>query len=184
MSSAFAVAALAAIAGEAHLKNFPRYSWQPDFAFVEALKKMNVRIEETSNQISIYKSDLTGLDQRLTNCPDLFPVLAVLSALARGKSTLNGANHLIHKESNRLEQIRPLLKLIGRPFEILEGGINISEKNKNSQSTEVLNFSPEQDHRLVMAAAVAQAAGYKIHINDPEVVSKSFPEFLQIAEGR
>src|SRR6185437_15297439 len=40
MSSVFAVAALAAVAGEARIESFPGQSLQPDFHFVEILKQM------------------------------------------------------------------------------------------------------------------------------------------------
>ena len=41
-------------------------------------------------------------------------------------------------------------------------------------------FDPLSDHRLVMAACVAKLQGVSVQIQEPHVVSKSFPEFWEI----
>jgi 5-enolpyruvylshikimate-3-phosphate synthase len=44
------------------------------------------------------------------------------------------------------------------------------------------SFDATGDHRLVMAGAVAQWAGFPINMSGVDAVHKSFPEFLTIAK--
>ena len=180
MSSAFAIAALAALSGKCELQNFPRESLQPDFIFVELLKKMGVHVELKSKTLKVSSTqNLEPIEFNLKNAPDLFPLLAVLCAFVEGKSVLFGAPHLKSKESDRIAKTAELIRLCGRKVEEREDGLVIygsQKKIKMARST----FDPAEDHRLVMAAAMANAGGADIHILNPLVVNKSFPEFLEI----
>ena len=41
-------------------------------------------------------------------------------------------------------------------------------------------FDPDQDHRMVMAATLAQHLGFPIDVLHPSLVKKSFPNFFEI----
>ncbi len=203
MSSAFTVAALAALGGQVELLNFPQQSLQPDAVFVELLQQMGVKVElENSARthpgaLSLLRVQgnsskaLRPLTVNLESCPDLFPVLAVLCALAPGRSRLFGAPQLVHKESNRIVKVAELLNLMGRECELTADGLVIVGKAPDGPrlgdrfSSSVTLFDPDQDHRLAFAATLAAQAGFAIQVSDPSVVNKSFPEFWQVvAEGR
>jgi 3-phosphoshikimate 1-carboxyvinyltransferase len=177
MSSAFSLAACAAVGGSATLLDFPVKSLQPDFAFVEILQKMNVPVQVADAKLKVQKSpELQAVAVKLTSAPDLFPVLAVLCALAKGDSDLYGAPQLVHKESNRIQKISELLQVTGRTMQISDDGLKISGERKASGR---LSYDPDHDHRLAMAAAVLQLAGYDIEIKNRDVTGKSFPGFWQ-----
>jgi 3-phosphoshikimate 1-carboxyvinyltransferase len=179
LSSAFALAAMGAIDGHVQLLNFPKQSLQPDAIFPELLKKMGATIEQTENTLSIKAApSLNAISVDLKNSPDLFPVLSVLCAYAQGPSRLFGAPHLAHKESSRIQSTAALLKNLGCQFEIKSDGIEIYGGHRFNSSA--FNFDPMDDHRLAMAAAVANSAGANIQIESPHVVNKSFPEFWEI----
>lgn len=181
-SSAFAIAALAALSGEAIIKHLPVKSIQPDAAFPDLLQAMGVDIQRTSSDLQIYQTKkLKPITSNLSDSPDLFPILAVLCAYARGKSKLFGAPHLAHKESSRIKSTAELLKKLGCSVTLLPDGLEIEGGIlKPEQPGVPIIYDPHQDHRLAMAAAVAHAAGSKIQISDPNVVTKSFPEFWEI----
>ena len=187
LSSAFAVAALAAISGEAVFESWPESSLQPDRVFVEILREMGCGVEHNSSSkiLNIRKPSsgrLKAIKKDLRDCPDLFPVLAVLCGFAEGPSTLFGAPHLAHKESSRIEKSLGLLRLVGVQARAIEGGLEIDGRDKLATVGEKpFEFDPADDHRLAMAAAVARAAGASPQILHPEVVNKSFPEFWSIA---
>src|SRR6185437_12816288 len=89
LSSAFAVAAIAAVGGRAEIQDFPKRSLQPDSIFVKVLSDMGAKLRHESGTLIVEKSKLMrGIDVDLTNCPDLFPVLAVLCALTGGPSEI------------------------------------------------------------------------------------------------
>jgi 3-phosphoshikimate 1-carboxyvinyltransferase len=55
---------------------------------------------------------MKALDFNLFQSPDLFPVLAVMCSWAHGVSKLHGAPHLALKESNRIQRVAELFKLL------------------------------------------------------------------------
>lgn len=182
VSSAFAVAAVAAVAGRAEITNFPAHSLQPDAAFPDLLARMGVRIERSSRGLSIEGGGpLLPLDVDLGGCPDLAPVLAVLCALAEGESRLYGAPHLRGKESDRIATTAALLRALQREVVERDDGLLIRGRALAAEDRErTASFDARSDHRLVMAAAVAWRAGFPLHITGTHAVTKSFPEFLGI----
>lgn len=186
VSSAFAVAAVAAVAGRAEITNFPEHSLQPDAAFPAILLRMGVRIERSGRGLSVERSGdgggaLRPLDVDLGGCPDLAPVLAVLCALADGESRLHGAPHLRGKESDRIATTAALLRALKREVTEREDGLLIRGRAVSASDRErAASFDAGSDHRLVMAAAVAWRAGFPLRITGTHAVTKSFPEFLEI----
>jgi len=185
LSSAFAVAAFAALNGSATFQHFPHRSLQPDRIFSSILEKMNVDVRAGSSFLHVSKkanAPLLGIHQDLNNCPDLFPVLATLCAFANGPSRLDNAPHLVFKESNRIQKIAELLKNINVETKILSDGIEIFPPTdlKTQAHTAPFNFDTDHDHRLAFAAALVKSQGFPIQIKHPEVVAKSFPEFWDI----
>lgn len=179
MSSAFALAALAVVSGRAVIQNIPLSSLQPDFAFISILKKMGVNIELKNNTLTVCETlGLQGLQVNLENSPDLFPVLAVLCALAKTPSRITGVGHLQFKESSRLIKSKELIENMGARMEINDSTVEISPVQLRDVNKEWVTFNTDHDHRMAMAAQVARQAGFRIGVDDMKVVSKSYPEFL------
>ncbi|MBN2490403.1 MAG: 3-phosphoshikimate 1-carboxyvinyltransferase [Planctomycetes bacterium] len=177
LGAAFAVAAAAAVAGEAELEPFPAPSLQPDRVFVDILAAMGVPLEHMPAKLVVRRAGaLRPVDWNLRDSPDLFPVLAVLAALADGTSRLLGAPHLGLKESDRLARSAALVAALGRTFEPRHDGLVIHGQGWQRHER-TIPFDPDQDHRLAMAAGVALKAGFDVRVTDPAVVSKSFPDF-------
>ncbi|MFN8847697.1 MAG: 3-phosphoshikimate 1-carboxyvinyltransferase [Bdellovibrionales bacterium] len=181
ISSAFVVAALAAVRGHCKIHKFPHVSLQPDFEFINFFKKMKIPLELNSSVLTVGRAEkIEPLQASLRNCPDLFPVLSVILSKADGVSHLYDAPQLVHKESNRLLKTSELLKLMKVNHEIYDDGIKISGSKHHH---EFFDFNPDQDHRLAFAAAVAKSMGYRLRILHPEVVDKSFPQFWSLISG-
>ena len=106
-------------------------------------------------------------------------MLAALCALAEGDSELYGAPQLVHKESDRIARTAELLRVTGRTLTPLEDGLRVGGVLQKTRERSV--FNPDRDHRLAMAAGVLKLAGIPIHIENPEVVNKSFAGFWQSA---
>jgi 3-phosphoshikimate 1-carboxyvinyltransferase len=183
VSSAFAVAAIAAVAGSAFIENFPALSLQPDHRFVEILRRMGVPIELSARGLHVAKADrLLPIEVELGGSPDLFPVLAVLCGLADGRSLLYGAPQLRGKESDRVATTAALLSRLGRRNQPRDDGIEIwGAPLTEAERSRSLHFDATGDHRLVMAGAVARWAGFPLSIRGLESVRKSFPELVTIA---
>ena len=182
LSSAFAVAAMAVVGGEAHLEGFPEKSLQPDAVFLDLLTKMGASLKLERGTLHVQKSPhLQGVKANLINTPDLFPILSVLCALANSPSELSGVGHLKYKESSRLERTSELLSLMGAKVQATEDFVRIEPASSKNVPISTVVFNVDQDHRMAMAATVARWAGYPIQVSDMKVVDKSFPEFAALA---
>lgn len=185
ISSTFAIAAYAALNGEATFRHFPFQTLQPDKVFLQILEKMGVGIEKTSAQVRVFRKypdtlHLHGVNWNLNECPDLFPVLATLCGFAKGPSRLDGAPHLIFKESNRIQKTAELLHHMGVQTKILPDGMEIHPPQSRAIVDRPFDYDPDHDHRLAFAASLLASQNYPIHILHSDVVNKSFPEFWQI----
>lgn len=188
MSSAFAMAAFAGVGHEVELHNMPVHSLQPDAVFPQIMKALGIEFsfESTDSERELQKwifkkaRSLKAISWDLGDQPDLFPVLAILCSQAEGKSVLYGAPHLKAKESDRIQKTSELLTVMQITHQAKSDGIEIQGKVSASKPSTRIKFSPDQDHRMAMAAALAKSFGYNLHIQTPEVVQKSFPQFWQL----
>jgi 3-phosphoshikimate 1-carboxyvinyltransferase len=178
VSSAFSLAAAGVANGNVQITNWNSGSSQPDIVFLEFFKQMNIAYSLSSGILSIAKhNNWKSADFNLQNSPDLFPVLAVLTALADGTSKLFGAEQLKYKESNRIQKTHELLSATGFKCELLNDGLIIHGKSSHQNLNTAVVFNPDHDHRMAMAAALLKLKGYNITIQSPEVVKKSYPKF-------
>lgn len=184
-SSAFAIAAAAAIGGQATVRGVTEGSLQPDFTFVDILKKMGATAvfqqqPDGLRSLIVKKSEgeLQPIDYNLQNCPDLFPVLAVLCACAKGESKLYGAPHLKNKESDRIQKISELFNKAGIICSVKDDGVHIVGYGQQMKLKDFA-FDCDHDHRIAMAAGLLKLRGFGIAIEQPQVVSKSYPEYWQ-----
>ncbi|MCK6596995.1 MAG: 3-phosphoshikimate 1-carboxyvinyltransferase [Bdellovibrionaceae bacterium] len=186
LSSLFAVAAFSVLNGDCEFKDFPLPSLQPDVEFLDFFKKMKIPFEIINDYLKIKTtSDFYGLEANLKNCPDLFPVLAVLCAFAKTPSQLYGAPQLVYKESNRIAKVSELLNLIGVKNTPQSDGMTIFPIDRgNLTAIKSFSYDTDHDHRLAFAAALVKSQDIPINILGPEVVSKSFPEFWDVIKAR
>ena len=184
LSSAFVVAALAAVSGRAEIQNFPKVSLQPDFVFVSILEKMKINIQKNEDQLLVLQTpEWQGVTAHIESSPDLFPVLGVLCALAQSESIISGVGHLQYKESSRLLRTTELIEKLGAQVRINNDQVKINPTPLKPQDVPAFSFDSDQDHRMAMAAIVARQAGYKVNLNNRAVVSKSFPELAKLVEA-
>ncbi|MEK2689085.1 3-phosphoshikimate 1-carboxyvinyltransferase [Bdellovibrio sp. GT3] len=177
MSSMFTMAAAGVLAGESVIENYPEQTQQPDKVFVDIFKKMGAQVDLDGRTLTVRKPQhLKAVEWNLFQCPDLFPVLAVVCSCAEGTSKLHGAPQLVAKESNRIAKVADLLTLLGIQHEVLEDGMIIHGNPQQSLKKGVV-FNPDEDHRMVMAAVLMKLKGHQIQIQHPEAINKSFPEF-------
>lgn len=109
------------------------------------------------------------------DCPDLLPAVLVTCAALGIKARLKGVKNLRMKESDRLEALRQELAKMG-------GHISISDTAVTLQPAVLHPTEPvctHNDHRIAMAFGVLAVRYPDIVIQNPETVSKSFPNFWE-----
>lgn len=113
-----------------------------------------------------------------TNCPDLFPALAIFCALQNVDATFRGLQHLVHKESNRLQIITDFLN---QCHVRIQPHVNPHEIHFNMQSfqlPEAIQLDSHQDHRIAMAFSLLHKLT-NVSISNAQVVTKSFPNYWE-----
>lgn len=165
-----------AVAGKVNVKNMNMLSKQADTAIVDILSRAGAEIVSQNEEISVSKRELSAFEADLTNCPDLFPIAAVLAANCSGSSILHGAARLMYKESNRAEAILEEYAKIGIRTRLADQDTMIVEGAPITGGT----ISSRGDHRIAMAGAIAGLTSRNgVTITDAETVSKSYPHFWQ-----
>ncbi len=126
--------------------------------------------------VQIVKKNSNAFTFDATNCPDLFPPLAVLASFAKGISKIKGVNRLKHKESDRALTIQSELTKMGAKIKIVGDEMIINGIDEVYPAM----INPNGDHRIAMAASIMalKAEGETI-IYNAEVVGKSFPTFFE-----
>ena len=175
-SSAAYLLVAGAIAGAVTVENINVDSRQADVAILKVLENTGAELLQGEGSVSVKKSRLQPFEIDATDCPDLFPVLAILAACCDGESYITGVHRLFNKESNRAESISEMLEHFGVPFSIEEDTLCITGVRK-LQGTVIDSY---HDHRIVMAAAVGglRASG-RVDILNAESVNKSYPGFFK-----
>ena len=114
------------------------------------------------------------LEIDISDCPDLLPPLAVMAAVRQGTTRFTNAARLRLKESDRLTTTAALVNALGGQAEELPEELIIHGQEALSGGT----VDGANDHRIVMAAAVAATAcSAPVTILGAEAVNKSYPGF-------
>ncbi len=179
-SSASYFWAIAAISGgEVLTEPVFKESYQGDVKLLDILRAMGCRVRWTENGVIVSGTDvLLPVDVDMNTMPDMVPTLAVTSAFANGKSVLRNIGHLRIKESDRLHAVSTELDRMGASVEISGDDLIIYGGRKLRGAT----IRTYNDHRIAMAFAIAGIRVPGVKIENPDVVSKSYPGFWNAFE--
>ena len=109
----------------------------------------------------------------VSDCPDLLPPLAVMSAVRHGSTRFVRAQRLRLKESDRLRAMSRLLRALGGRAEEGPDFLRVAGGGLRGGTVD-----GQRDHRIIMAAAVAACAcADPVTILGAEAVRKSYPAF-------
>lgn len=117
-----------------------------------------------------------GGEINVSNTPDLVPALAAAAALYPGETRITGAARLRLKESDRLRAVSAMLRALGGDCDEEPDGLTI----RGVPALRGGHVDGMNDHRIVMAAAIAaSAARGEVVIDGCEAVNKSYPAFFE-----
>jgi 3-phosphoshikimate 1-carboxyvinyltransferase len=154
---------------------------QGDKELIAILRDMGAHIEEDmdSNSLliegNIHKYPLTGIEIDMKDIPDLFPILAVIGAFAKGSTRLYNALNLRFKESDRIE-------IVAR--ELTKMGVKVEKESDElivHQCVELngIQIDHENDHRIAMALVIAALfATSHSQLDQAEIIKDSYPAFI------
>ena len=151
------------LGADINVQNLNMDSIQADRKIVELLEKTNKN------------RDYCEID--ISQTPDLFVILAVVLSQKCDKSVLKNGKRLRLKESDRIQSTYDMLKTFGVNCEI--EGDNLVIYKSEMKPAVVNSFD---DHRIVMAAAIASIITKEVEIKDWQAVKKSYPSFYDEIE--
>lgn len=155
--------------------NLNPYSKQGDKNFLAILEKMGNKIIYGENQVTVEGTvGVKPIDIDMENCPDQVQTLAVLTSSTSGITTITGARSLRVKETERIQALENELAKMGVKTESTHDSLKIHGGNPKPAT-----ISTYGDHRMAMSFAVIGSKLEGMRVENPEVVSKTFPEFWQ-----
>ena len=175
-----------ALFGEVEVQGLDTQSLQADISIMDILMQAGAsmsQLDEPTGPIHVQRAPLSPFRADLNNCPDLFPMVAVLAAFCPGESVLQGVERLRHKETDRASAVARMLVQMGVPVSIEEDemhitGMALPQRLLTGKLLKGGSFASHADHRMVMALRVASlGADSPVIIDDVDCVSKSFPTF-------
>ena len=163
------------IAGDVRIESVRSESYQADRVIVDIIRQAGGRIEFVQGGITAKHSSLMGFTTDATDCPDLFPPLAVLATQCNGRSRIRGVHRLAHKESDRATVLIGELGKLGADL-FIEGDDLVVDGPNQLPGGEV---DAHGDHRIAMALACAGlVSDTPVVINGAEHIAKSYPDFF------
>jgi len=157
-----------------------RNSLQGDKVIVDIIERMGGGTKASGNKLGSTPSGIRGITIDASQCPDLVPILAVMGALAEGRTEIVNAARLRLKESDRLKAISSELGKLGASIEEREDSL-VVDGVKTLKGGSVNSWN---DHRIAMALAVAAASCREpVTIRNADCVNKSYPGFWEHYKG-
>jgi 3-phosphoshikimate 1-carboxyvinyltransferase len=178
-----------AIFGDVEVEGLDTQSLQADISIMDILMDAGASMSQlegdtaTTGPIHVTRAPLCAFETDLNNCPDLFPIVAVLAAFCPGVSRIRGVERLRHKETDRAAAIEAMLTQMGVPVQIDEDemtieGMALPQRLLTGKLLKGGAYTSHGDHRMVMALRVAAlGADSPVDIDDTACVAKSFPGF-------
>jgi len=176
-SASFPLVAAAITGGEVTVRNLDRNSPQGDKIIAEHLKTFGAKVSINSTSVKVSAgSALKGTEVDVRHTPDLFPILAVIGAVAEGRTVIGGGENLREKASDRIATTTQFLHDMGANIKATKDGCEIEGVDRLHGAI----VRTQGDHRIMMAAAIAGlASSSETRIDDNESFKVSYPGFLR-----
>ena len=187
-SSASYFIALGAIATRAEGQNGIRIegvgtdSIQGDIRFMEAAQMMGAQIDSGPNWLHVRRGTwpLKAIDLDCNHIPDAAMTLAVMALYADGTTTLRNIASWRVKETDRIAAMATELRKFGAVVEEGQDYIRVTPPASLHQ-WRAASVHTYDDHRVAMCFSLAafNPAGLPVRIQDPQCVSKTFPDYFE-----
>ncbi len=181
-SSASYPSAVAAITGRRlTIEGLNRNSLQRDVEFFDVLSQMGCEVRQQQDGILISRDlgqPLRGVSVDMSQISDCVPTLAIVALFADSPTIISGVGFIRAKESDRIGDLALELRKLGSQIDEHPDGLTVTPAVLHGAS-----LATHDDHRLAMAFAVAKLQVKSIEVQNPEVVSKSWPSYFEDFES-
>ena len=176
-AASYFFAAPAICGGTVRVENILRQSKQGDIAFLDVLKQMGCNVAEGENFIEVTgASNLRGIDVDMRDIPDTAQTLAAVAPFASSPTRIRGIASARVKETDRVHATCNELTRLGVRVTEHEDGMTIYPCGKFIPAT----VQTYNDHRMAMAFSLIGLRVDGVSIENPNCVSKTFPNFFEV----
>jgi 3-phosphoshikimate 1-carboxyvinyltransferase len=179
-SASYFLAAGAIGGGPVRVEGIGRDSLQGDVRFIKALEKMGAHVVQGDNWIEVrapQSGSLRAINIDCNHIPDAAMTLAVVALFADGITMLTNIASWKVKETDRLAAMATELRKLGATVDEGPDFLRIKPSiDKNLTSHVAINTY--NDHRMAMCFSLV-SLGAPVRINDPDCVSKTFPDYFE-----
>lgn len=174
----YQMTALAAGFPEVELLGLFANSAQGDSRGAELFARLGVQTEYTPQGVKLRKQGhpVVRLDEDLVDIPDLAQTFVVTSCLLDVPFRFTGLQSLKIKETDRICALITELRKLGYVVHAEQDSI-LWWDGERCPADEQPGIDTYEDHRMAMAFAPACLVRPDIRINEPQVVSKSYPRY-------
>tara|TARA_B100001250_G_scaffold358424_1_gene334724 strand:+ start:288 stop:1634 length:1347 start_codon:yes stop_codon:yes gene_type:complete len=152
--------------------------------FSNKRKKNNEIIGDINIKSGKLKKPIIAPKNFYEKTTDEFPILFCIAALTKGVSIFKGIGDLANKESNRIKEMKKVLKQIGVKSIYNKNEMKIYGRDFVENKNKKIKISNLGDHRICMSSAVLSlVTGIGAKINNFETVKTSSPNFLKIMKS-
>lgn len=166
------------------IEGLKKQSFQGDSEVANIFNQLGVETIYKENSISISNSNsapLNKIELNLNNTPDLAQTIICTCAGLGIEATISGLETLVIKETNRLKALKNELLKFSVDLKIIENH-TLYLKSGQTITNPTTSIETYNDHRMAMALAPLSLVVGSFRINNPEVVSKSYPNYWKDLE--
>ena len=178
-SASYFLAGAAITKGTVTVKGCGTESIQGDARFAEVLEKMGAKVEWSPQQVKLTGASLNGIDVDMNQMPDAAMTLAVAALFASGPTAIRNIYNWRVKETERLQAVSTELRKLGA---VVEEGYDYLVIQPPEQ-IKAASIETYDDHRMAMAFSLAACGNSPVTINNPDCVSKTFPDYFEVLSG-
>ena len=178
-SASYPLTAAAICGGRVEIPGLTKWALQGDAVFCDVLAAMGcVATRDTKSTIVKSGDRLEGVDIDMVEMSDLVPTLAAAAVFAKSPTRIRGVGFIRAKESDRLGDLCAELRRLGANAEETDDGLMVEPSTLHGS-----RLQTHHDHRLAMAFGLVGLRVADVEIDDPDVVSKSWPGYWAMLGG-
>jgi 3-phosphoshikimate 1-carboxyvinyltransferase len=175
-AAAYPLVAAAITGGVVGIEGIPATSTQPDLALVAVLESMGCSIKRMAHRLDLAgPPTLHPIDVDMNSAPDAVLALAVACMFAEGKSRIRNIGNLRLKESDRLAALETEVRRLGGFAQVEGDDLVIGPGSLHPAVVQTYD-----DHRMAMAMALVGLRLPGVSIEQPEVVTKTWPGYFEM----
>ena len=175
-NASYFFAAAALTGGRVTAQHLNLDSAQGDVQFLNILEQMGCQVAVSDVGITVTgPRQLKGIDVDMRAISDTSLTLAAIAPFADSKVTIRNIEHTRWQETDRIHAMVTELRKLGVPVVEHQDGLEISPAPITPAAIDTY-----QDHRMAMAFSLVGLKTHGIRINNPECVSKTFPNYFEV----